>query len=154
MKRTIQRISIAAFVLFLLSVSAAGAQVYKWTDEQGRVHYGDKPPEQGARTMQVDPGSASNSPVPSDAERRDKTRRLLRAYDEERRIKQQREQQHAAREAERKKRCARARDRLRSYTHAGGLYELDDQGNRRFLSDERRQQAEARAAQDVDKWCD
>jgi hypothetical protein len=36
----------AAFVLAAVSGSAA-AQVYKWTDENGKVHYGDKP--QGAR---------------------------------------------------------------------------------------------------------
>ena len=153
MKWSIPR-SIGGLLLAGLLITPAGAEVYKWTDEQGRVHYGDRPPEEGAQSVDVDPGSSSGSPVPSDAERRDKTRRLLRAYDEERRIKQQREQQEAARAAERQQRCAHARDRLRSYTQAGGLYELDDQGNRRFLDESRRRQAEARAAQDVSRWCD
>lgn len=34
---------IAAAVLMLAAV-AAHAEVYKWTDDKGRVHYGDKPP--------------------------------------------------------------------------------------------------------------
>ena len=37
--------------LFLLAVPA-GAQVFKWTDAQGKTHYGDKPPED-AKTEQI-----------------------------------------------------------------------------------------------------
>lgn len=32
-------------ILLVLASLAAGAQLYKWTDSQGRVHYGDRPPE-------------------------------------------------------------------------------------------------------------
>jgi Domain of unknown function (DUF4124) len=40
--------------LLLLSVSAAVlAQTYKWLDEKGRTHYGEKPP-QGVRAQEVD----------------------------------------------------------------------------------------------------
>ena len=152
MKGNIQ-LFVTGLLLGGLLISPVGAEVYKWIDEQGRVHYGDKPPEQGAREMQVDPGTGSGGPIPSDAQRRDKTQRLLRAFDEERRLKQQREQRQEAEAAERRQRCARARDRLRRYTHAGGLYEIDDQGNRRFLDDSRRRQAEERARRDVEKWC-
>lgn len=152
MKRGIQR-SIGGLLLAGLLITPAGAEFYKWTDEQGRVHYGDRPPDEGAQSVDVDPGSSSSSPIPSDAERRDKTRRLLRAYDEERRIKQQQEQRQEAEAAERQKRCARARDRLRRYRHAGALYDLDQQGDRQFLDHDQRRQAEARAARDVDKWC-
>lgn len=153
MKRKLQQL-VCGLLLASFLGGAMAAEVYKWTDEQGRVHYGDKPPEQGARSVDVDPGPASGSPLPSDAERRDKTRRLLRAYEEERRIKQQREQRQEAKAAERRKRCAWARDRLRRYRQAGRLYDLDDQGNRKILDDSQRQQAEARAAQDVSQWCD
>ncbi|TDX96882.1 DUF4124 domain-containing protein [Thiohalophilus thiocyanatoxydans] len=152
MKRRSQQIG-TALMLVLMLLAPAGAEIFKWTDDQGRVHYGDRPPDEDARSVDVDPGTSTGSPAPSDAERREKTRRLLRAYDEERRIKQQQVQQHQAREAERKQRCVRARDRLKQYRHAGALYDLDEQGNRQFLEHDQRRQAEARAAQDVDKWC-
>lgn len=140
-------------LLFSMTGTAVSAEVYKWVDEQGQVHYGDKAPEQGASSLQVDPGPAADTPPPDEAERREKRHRLLRAYEQERQIKQQREQEQTAREAERKKRCAWARDRLRRYTHAGALYDLDEEGNRRLLDDSQRQQAEANARQDVKKWC-
>ena len=38
----------AAFLAMVLAMSLpAGAQVYKWTDEHGRAHFSDSPPEQG-----------------------------------------------------------------------------------------------------------
>lgn len=153
MKRNIQQFVSGLLFASLLTVSM-GAEVYKWTDKQGRVHYGDRPPDKGAQSVDVDPGSSSGSPIPSDAERREKTRRLLRAYEEERRIKQQREKRQQAQAAERQKRCAWARDRLRRYQQAGRLYDLDEQGKRKILDDSQRRRAEARAAQEVSQWCD
>ena len=152
MKRSIQQV-VCGSVLIGLLVATAGAQVYKWTDEQGRVHYGDKPPQQGAQTMEVPSAGNGAASAPSDDERREKTQRLLRAYDEERRIKQQQEQREEVEAAKRQRLCNQARDRLRNYARARGLYELDEQGNRRFLDDSGRQQAEARARQEVEKWC-
>lgn len=33
-------------VVFLLVCSAASAEIYRWTDENGKVHFGDRVPEQ------------------------------------------------------------------------------------------------------------
>ncbi len=131
----------------------ATAEIYKWTDERGRVYYSDKAPDVRAKSLDIDAGSSTNNMPPDEAKRRENTRRLLRAFEEERRIKQKQEQQQQTEEAERKKRCVQAHDRLQRYRHAGALYELDDQGNRRILDDEQRRQAEVQAAQAVTKWC-
>jgi hypothetical protein len=57
-----------AAALGLLSVvAAADAQVYKWVDASGRVHYGDRPPEaakvEQIRTPPPAPASASRPPT-------------------------------------------------------------------------------------------
>lgn len=41
----------AAWLVFAVASAAADAQVYKWTDAQGRLHYSDMPPP--AATTQV-----------------------------------------------------------------------------------------------------
>lgn len=45
------------FVFLLCAMAAAAvaqAQIYKWTDSQGRVHFSDHPPEQGqAETLKL-----------------------------------------------------------------------------------------------------
>lgn len=42
---------IAAFGL-LLACAAWGGELYRWVDDQGRVHYGDQPPPANARESQ------------------------------------------------------------------------------------------------------
>ena len=63
--------SLIAVVLLLLA-PLANAQVYKWTDANGTVHYSETPPTQGTQFKQVKAtGSASSlvspaaSPVPA-----------------------------------------------------------------------------------------
>ena len=41
-----------AVVLCLLAATHAGAEIFRWTDAQGRTHYSDKPPAD-ARSRQV-----------------------------------------------------------------------------------------------------
>lgn len=41
------------FLLALLLVSTAQAQYYRWVDEQGNVHYGDRPPPSAAGKAQA-----------------------------------------------------------------------------------------------------
>jgi glutaredoxin len=49
-------------ILLLCTSLHAGADVFKWTDKQGVVHYGDKPPEQTGKNSAADT-AAELSPV-------------------------------------------------------------------------------------------
>lgn len=139
--------------LCLAVVFASGAWaggVYKWVDEHGRVHYGDRPGGPGARELRV-PESAP--PDADEASRLERRRHLLRAIEEER---EQKRAEAARRKAEKERRarnCAVARDRLRSYRNAGYLYDLDREGRRRVLSDTERARAIADAERAVAYWC-
>lgn len=52
------------FLLLVLSVTPLSAECYKWTDEQGVVHYSDRPYE-GAETVKV-PKPKANPAAPGD----------------------------------------------------------------------------------------
>ncbi|HET7671787.1 MAG TPA: DUF922 domain-containing protein [Burkholderiales bacterium] len=54
------RTRIAAGVFGVLLAVPAGAQVFRWTDSQGRVHYGDRPPQQ-EKAKPVDTGRMDTS---------------------------------------------------------------------------------------------
>lgn len=43
--------------LSLLLAGVAHADIYRWTDAQGRVHYGDQPPASGAQKIEEPPPS-------------------------------------------------------------------------------------------------
>lgn len=59
----------ALVLIVLLTASAiAAAQIYRWTDEQGRVHYGSQPPPgQKAESVKQQP---SGSATPQDMQQR------------------------------------------------------------------------------------
>ena len=56
--------ALAAVALFGLP-SLASAQLYKWTDDQGRVQYSDKAPEKSAKTLDLKINTYSGVPVVS-----------------------------------------------------------------------------------------
>jgi len=72
-------------VLALLSAllpAVADAQVYRWTDENGRVHYGDKPPAQAKTREVIDrissyAGPAQVSSAPQQASARKASARVV-----------------------------------------------------------------------------
>lgn len=74
---------ITAFILMLTFAAAAQAEVYRWVDEDGTVHYSETPPA-GAQTQKVAPPSTPTDPSGGN-------------YYED--YLEQRQQQQAAREA-------------------------------------------------------
>lgn len=141
-----------SLLALLLAGTGAPAAVYRWTDDSGRVHYGDRPPAGGGAQLTM-PGSAP-APAPVAPSRRESQRRLLDALETER----EERRQEAAAEQERRRqgeqRCALARDHLRSLQEAGRLYQVERDGQRRYLSDDERALAIEQARREVRTSCD
>lgn len=108
-------------LLLMLPAGAAESQVYKWQDEQGRVHYGSRPPA-GAP---AEPVKIREAPAPSpDAGLRASEKALLNEVKarerEEAKLQQKATERDAERRvreakaaADRQERCVRAQRRLR-----------------------------------------
>ena len=146
--RTLSLISLAAFVW---NAPLTAGTIYKWTDAQGRVHYSDRPADADSGSVKIHPAPR---PVQADLrERRARQQKLLRAFDEERQL----ERQKAAEAREEKRRradnCASARQHLTAYRNARYLYDENDSGERRILSDAERSQAVEEMRQAVEYWC-
>ncbi len=142
------------FLLLLCCGASVQAEAYRWVDENGKVHFGDRPPRGVEKESIKLPESKSSTPVPSAAERRDKTRRLLEAWEEERRIEKEQEAKAAAEKAERRKRCHRAKNELRDLQAGGLFYDLDEDGNRHYLSDAELMQEQEHWRKAIQRWCD
>lgn len=132
---------------------AAGG-VYKWVDDKGRVHYGERPPSSSsAQEMQIKETPSQGVGV-DDPARTDQQQRLLRAFEEERAQKEEAQQKSKAEQAERARNCGKARDRLARYQRSGVIYDIDQQGNRRILNDAEREATMREAEAAVRHWCD
>jgi len=73
------RLTLACLCSLILLASGAWAQVYRWQDEQGRVHLGDRPPA-GVQATLVSARS-TQAPAPADDEAaRERDRRQQEAW--------------------------------------------------------------------------
>jgi hypothetical protein len=57
-----------AFVLLMSFSFATTAQIYRWTDAQGRINFSNTPPPSGTQATVVDPNAKEGPPVPESAE--------------------------------------------------------------------------------------
>ena len=136
---------------------AAGAmanEIYKWTDEDGNVHYEDRPS-----------GAASEERLAINYKRTDSGAVQQRisarherqaARNEERSVAAAAEQEaaeNAAAEEQRAQACERARARLETYLQSRRLYRTDENGERVYLDDAQRQEARQKAEEQITEFC-
>ncbi len=136
---------------------AAAAKVYKWVDQDGNVHFGDRPSNDEAQEMEIKtrpPEAVPEANRATGAGAYNPNRTSISDLMEEERLrrKQAREQKIQAR-LERERNCALARDRLRSYKESNYLYDVDNSGKRRILSDAERSAAEQSARAEIKRHC-
>jgi hypothetical protein len=144
---------ISGLVVAACLVGAAQAgKVYRWVDEAGKVHFGDRPLANDAEQVELRRQSAPAAPADS-AHRKEKTRRLLRAWEEERRIEAEQKQAAKQKAQEREQRCHRARHELRDLEAGGLFYELDEQGERRYWSEAEVRAEQERWREEIARWC-
>jgi hypothetical protein len=128
------------------------AEVYRWVDDKGRVHYSDRPVTGESTAIKIREGEATTAPAEQD-ERQLKMRRMLDVYAEERAEKQEAKQKQKAERQQRKQNCARAKDRYNSHLRASGIYTLGNQGERQFLSNDERTKHMKKLKAEIARWC-
>jgi hypothetical protein len=133
---------------------AVASEIYKWTDEDGNVHYEDRPSgaateERLRLTYRRTDSSSVNRQVQarlnSQAER-DEARSVAAAAEQE-------AAENAAAAAERQKACENARARLETYLQSRRLYRTDENGERVYLDDAERQEARQKAEEQITEFC-
>jgi len=131
--------------------SANSAEVYKWVDAKGVVHFGDRPSEPEAKKLII------NTDVHQDAEyheQLDKQTKMLEIYEEERQQEDLEKEKISKDKKLRQHNCTLAKNNLNSIKTASYLYQAtDDPRNPRILTSEERSTAAARAEADVKQWC-
>ncbi len=152
-------VTLLASLVALMPFSAK-AEIYRWTDADGQVHFSEsKPAGVEGRQVNID---LPERPRPSGAEQRQQLEQQQKAssYAERlRRERQMREQEQAAKSAERKAmegRCADWRKRLQGYRDSQYLYlpgKAKGEGPT-ILTDQQRAEAEAELNAHIAEYCD
>ena len=140
-----------ALIVAAACASPAQAQVYRWVDKDGKVHYSDqKPKDAVAKEMAI-------QSQPSDAEAAEKAMAELKAQNQgldqleadrkqaaadQQRVKQQQDAQ-----------CKAARSEAQLLTQVNRYFTVDDKGERRYDSDAQLAQRRAAANAKVAELC-
>ena len=127
------------------------AGVYKWTDDKGNVHFGDRPPTVDAEEVRIP--KAASSPSTTAKERNRLRQRMLEIYQEDRNKKKLEETNRKQEAKQLAKQCEKARYRLGKYTESNALYDKLPNGERRYLTEEEREKAIAELQAAIEKNC-
>ena len=138
--------------VFLLQIFGnAFAEIYKWEDENGKIHYGDKPPVEDAESIELRSAPKAD---PNRNSRQEKQRRLLKLLEDDRQAAKKKKAEEKAAKAERKEKCLKARKDLQEVRDASFLYKKsEDPRNPQVYSDEERQEITRGLQNDIKKWC-
>ncbi len=131
----------------------ACAQIYKWVDKDGVTHYDQSaPPDKKSTVVDVRPAASAPSNAPAtdwSAQDRAFRERQIAREDAERKAKAQKDKL----DAQRRQTCDNARNRLEHAEAGSRMYQLDENGNRVYLTDDQRADAIRAAQQQVADNC-
>ncbi len=159
--------------LMMYSICAF-ADVNKWVDDKGRVHYSDEPPPSSAKKLISSTPKSRRSSDSSDLTESDKAQesgtpaeqvepdepKSIAEREAELKKKQIADQEKAAKAAKQQaikeanqENCNQARLSLKTLQSDMRIMELDAKGEQTYLDDNQRQQRITKIQQDINKLC-
>jgi hypothetical protein len=151
--------------VMLAFAAMASAQMYRWVDKDGRVHYTATPPPPGtkARTLRspAAPAAAADDAA-KDAGAKDARKGPLTPAEQEQEFRKRQLEAQKAREKEalaakdaeaKQENCARAREALRTIESGQRISRTNAQGERYYLDDDARASETEAARRAVQDWC-
>lgn len=132
----------------------ASAEMYRWVDAQGKVHYSDQPPTEKSKSSKT--LNIPNQPAAPAAESSkswqeknlDYKKRQATASETEAKKKKEAEDAKAKIEN-----CDKSKKALKALEEGGRINTYDEKGNRSFMDDAQRAKAMDDAKKAISEWC-
>jgi hypothetical protein len=155
------------FAAAMITLPATAAEMYKWLDAEGKVHYSDQQPPADARKQETlraaartaarvpAPAGGSDaapgtSPAPKTTAEQEMEFRKRRVEAAEAEAKKQKETQAAA---DKQRNCTQSKARVAALEKGGRITRLDAAGEQVFLNDAEIGQALTEARRTAESWC-
>lgn len=150
---------LTTLILALALPLAAHAEMYKWTDPSGKVHYSDqKPTESQSKTVEnakAAPAAATaakEQAKPAPKSLADKELEFNKRRKEAQEATTKREQEEATTK-EKKENCERSRAALQALQRGDRMARPNEKGETIVMDDKARQQETERTQKQVNEWC-
>lgn len=147
--------SASSHLLLILSLALLAipchAEITRWIDKDGHVHYSDQPPSSGAQKIQQ--LNIHSSPAQSpDTSWEQKDLELRKRLQQSEDAQKKADEEKKALETK-KHNCISARSNLLTLQNSGRIMRYNAAGEREYLDDTARAAAIDEAKQAVDSWC-
>lgn len=147
---------IVTVLLVVLSGLVAAEGIYRWTDENGQVHYGGRPGGNNAQEVGVRKSPAAAKPAATEstsAQRKDRQQRLLESYERDRALRQEQKQRQVSERKKLRKGCQELQRNWRWLNHPGPIYLKGEDDKRDYLDEAERQRQKVKVRQQLDRYC-
>lgn len=154
---TVRNFAIAtlSMVVLFISATALAGQIYKWTDAEGKVHYGSEKPADTAVPAEQMKVNTSKTGVDTGAAALDDLKQ--KTDDEAEKIKEEgipaQPPVPSLPMKEVKQRCQKARQDLATIQARAQLRERDEKGNVRYVSEKEKEQRMKAAKKQIREYC-
>lgn len=144
---------VCAFALLSCLAAQAGG-IYRWTDEAGRVHFGERPPPgMKSDTVKLRQGKPSAAPARPASDALERQRKALKAFERDRQYRQERAREKAVQRRQAEQTCRALREEWRWLEHGGPIYLKNPDGSRHYLDEDERKRRKAALQERLDA-CD
>ena len=147
-------LAIAMTLMLAVSGVAVASDIYKWVDEDGNVHYGDKPVSNESERVAIESRPTDRARVQAQyqaaAQARAENRDARAQADEESR---EAEEDLRAQAEERRQKCEASRATMQRFVTSRRIYTQDESGERVYMDDAQMQAARERVENDINEYC-
>lgn len=142
-----------ALATLLTSGLVTAGEIYKWTDDNGNVHYEDRPTgDTEIVRLDIRSTNTDNSVVQARLDQDRKARDAARQVAAEAPPEMTKEEVRAEQQ-KRQEQCQIYRDRLDSFLRSQRLYKEDASGEREYLSEDEIMAARSKVEGQIEKYC-
>ena len=154
MKR--QMIAAAATLILSASSAALAGDIYKWVDEDGNVHYGDKPVATQSTQLErldIDSKPTDNVQITAQTQARAQARTERRDAEAAAAAEGPSADELQAQADERRQQCETSRSNMQRMVTSRRLYKEDESGARVSLDESEMQATRQRVEDEISEFC-
>lgn len=139
-------------VLLLLIMPAVHAGIYKWTDSEGNVHFGDHPADTST-AEEIDIRIDNNTGVTNSSGNKKERRYLLEQIEEDKQAEAENKKKRLAENKNRRKLCDNYRRKYQSLIQSTHSYRMSPDGVMTYLSEDQRSARKKKLNREIKKYC-
>lgn len=152
-----KKLTIAALFGALLATPVMAAQFYKWSDEQGVTHYSESPPPEtakGATEVKVQTRTPSGSEAAVENLQKQREAATKSLTDAEKKKTPGKTSPAKADKSEYAERCKKLQANLATMESSGRVSEPDENGEKRYLTEEEKNKRMDDTRRQIKAYCD